>query len=38
MKTMKRTGFTLERRGIPLAPGAAALFRLRTLFAKTLIG
>jgi drug/metabolite transporter (DMT)-like permease len=35
---MKGTGFTLERRGIPLALGAAALFGLSTPFAKILIG
>jgi drug/metabolite transporter (DMT)-like permease len=35
---MKATGFTVERRGIPLALGAAALFGLSTPFAKILIG
>lgn len=34
---MKQTNFTLERRGIPLALAAAALFGLSTPFAKTLI-
>jgi drug/metabolite transporter (DMT)-like permease len=38
MRTMKRTEFTLERRGIPLALAAAALFGLSTPFAKTLVG
>jgi drug/metabolite transporter (DMT)-like permease len=35
---MKATGFTLKRRGVPLALGAAALFGLSTPFAKILIG
>jgi drug/metabolite transporter (DMT)-like permease len=35
---MKATGFTMERRGIPLALGAAVLFGLSTPFAKILIG
>ena len=35
---MKATGFTLGRRGIPLALGAAVLFGLSTPLAKILIG
>ena len=35
---MKQTKFTSERRGIPLALAAAALFGLSTPFSKTLIG